>query len=121
MTAVEDARPLQMRSTVQVPVGAKSPLTLVNVPVRTEDVVTTPLIETHARLCAKHVVPLSRTTRDQRPDDSRGTTHGRQAGRIPGIDVAQRKLATGSTGTETRDVVHVEVLHQSLSHHGNGV
>lgn len=121
LTTVEDAPPLQMRSTVQVPVGARSPLTLVNVPVRTEDLATTPLKETRARLCVKHVALLSRMTRDQRPDDSRGTTHGRQADRIPGIDVAQRKVATGSTGRGTRDVMHVEVLHQSLSHHGSGV
>lgn len=121
VTTVEDGPPLRMHPTVQVPVGAKSPLTLVNVPARTEDLVTIPTKEIHARLCAKHAALLSRTTRDQRPDDSRGTTHGRQADRIPGIDVAQRRVATGSTGRETRDVVHVEVLHQSLSHHGSGV
>lgn len=121
VTTVEDAPPLQMRTTVQVPVGAKSPLTLVHVPARTEDLVTTPSKKTHARLCVKHVALLSRTTRDQRPDGSKGTVHGPQADRIPGIDVAQRRVAIGSTGRETRDGVLVEVLHQSLSHHGSGV
>lgn len=121
VTAVEDAPLVQMRNTVHVPVVAKSLLTLVNVPVRTEDPVTTLLKETHARLCVKHVALLSRTMRDQRLNDSRGTTHGRQADRIPGIDVVQKKAATGDTGTGTKDVVQEEVLHQNLSHHGSGV
>lgn len=78
-----------MRNTVHVPIVAKSLLTLVNVPVRTEDPVTTLLKETHARLCVKHVALLSQAMRDQRLDDIRGTTHGRQADRIPAIDVVQ--------------------------------
>lgn len=121
VTAVEDAPLVQMRNTVHVPVAAKSPLTLVNVPIRAEDLVRTLLKERHARLCVKHVARLSRTMRDQRLDDSRGTTRGRRVGRIPGIDVVQKKVATGNTEIGMKDVVHAEILHQNLSHHGSGV
>lgn len=110
-----------MRDTVHVPVGAKSPLTLVSVPIRAEDLVKTLLKERHARLCVRHVARLSRTMRDQRLDDSRGTTHGRPVGRIPGTDVVQKKVATGNTEIGTKDVVHAEIPHQTLSHHGSGV
>lgn len=121
VTAVEDAPPLQMRNTDHVPVGAKRPLTVVNVLVRAEDLVTTLLKETHARPCVKHVALLFPTMRDQHLDDSRGTAHGRRADRIPGIDAVQRKVATGSIGRGTRDVVDIEVLRRNLSHRGSAV
>lgn len=110
-----------MHHTAHVLVGTKNPLTLVNVLVRTEDLVTTLLKEIHARPCVRHVALLSRTMKDQHPDDIRGTTHGRQAARIPGIDVVLRKVVTGNTGIGMREVADVEVLHQNLSHHGSGV
>ncbi|KAG6359525.1 hypothetical protein INS49_013046 [Diaporthe citri] len=104
-----------------VPVDDKNPLTVVSVPVRGEDLVTTLLKETHARLCVKHVALLYLTMRDQRLDDSRGTAHGRRADRIPGIDAVQKKVAIGSTGIGTRGVVDIEVLHQNLSHRESAV
>lgn len=119
-TAVEDAPPLQMRNTDRVPVGAKRPLTVVNVPNRVEDLVTTLLKETHARLCVKHVAPLFPTMRDQHLDDSRGTARGHRADRIPGIDAVQRKGATGSIGIGMRDV-DIEGLRRNLSHRGSAV
>lgn len=65
VTAVEDVRSLQMHSTDRDPVGARKLLTVVNVPVHAEGLVTTTLLkETHARLCVKHVALLFPTMRD---------------------------------------------------------
>ncbi|KAI7785958.1 hypothetical protein LA080_005619 [Diaporthe eres] len=119
VTAVEDAPPLQIHNTD--PVGARKHLTVVNVPFRAKGLAATLLKETHARLCVKHVALLFPTMRDQYLDDSRGTAHGRRADQIPGIVAAQRKVATGSTGIGTSDVVDIEVLHRNLSHRGSAV
>lgn len=121
VTAVEDAPPLQMHNTDSDPVGARKPLTVANVPVRAEGLVTTLLKETHAHLCVKHVALLFPTMRDQHLDDSRGTAHGRRADRSPGIVAVQRKVATGSTGIGMKDVVDIEVLHRNLSQGGSAV
>jgi hypothetical protein len=113
-----------MHNTVNNLVGTMNPLNVVNVLIRAEDLVTTLPRQRHARLCLRTVALLFPTMRNQRQDDSRGTTHGHRVDRIQEIGVVQRKVATGSTGSTgigTRALVDIEVLHQNLSHRGSAV
>lgn len=98
-----------------------NPLSLANVLIRAEVRVKILLKGTYARLWLRTVAFLFPTMRDQRQDDSRGTTRGHQVGQNPEIGIVQRNVATGSTGTgpRSRVVVGIEVHHQTLSHRGS--
>lgn len=121
VTAVVGAPSLQTQNIVNALVDPMSPLSLLIVPIRAEDLMTTLLKESHNHLCLGTVALLFPTMRDQRRDDSRGTTRGHQVDRIQKIGVVWRKVATGVTGIGTRAVVDTEVLRQNKSHRGSAV